>query len=142
MLQEQEIVSLSQDVIADYNLDDYQLMTSSEIAMIAELENKLEKEEPIIITGWRPHSMFAKYDLKFLEDTKGHFKPDNVYVISYKGIEESHPTAYNILSNWSIDVADLEAMMLAYEEDGNSFEDLAKQWIEDNRDKVDMMMDK
>lgn len=135
------IVSLSKDVIADYQLDDYQLLTSSEIAMIAELENKLEKKEPIIITGWRPHSMFAKYDLKFLEDTKGHFMPDNVYVISYKGIEESHPTAYNILSKWSIDVADLEEMMLTHEENETSFEELAKQWIEENREKVDLMLE-
>lgn len=136
------IVSLSQDVIDDYQLDDYELLTSSEIAMIAELENKLEKNEPIIITGWRPHSMFAKYDLKFLEDTKGHFKPDNVHVISYKGIEENHPTAYNILSNWSIDVADLEEMMLANEVSETTFEELAKQWIEENREKVDSMLEK
>ncbi|RXI96395.1 glycine betaine ABC transporter substrate-binding protein [Anaerobacillus alkaliphilus] len=134
------IVSLSQDVIADYDLSDYQLMTSSEIAMIAELERSIEREQPVIITGWRPHSMFAQFDLKFLEDTRGHFVPDNVFVISYKGIEDAHPTAYNILSNWSIEVADLEEMMLAYEENGTPFEELAKQWIETNRDKVDAML--
>lgn len=116
-------------------------MTSSEIAMIAELERSIENEQPIIITGWRPHSMFASFDLKFLEDTKGHFKADNVYVISYKGIEDAHPTAYNILSNWSIEVSDLEEMMLANEKDETPFDELAKQWIENNRDKVDAMLE-
>jgi glycine betaine/proline transport system substrate-binding protein len=121
------IVSISQEVIADYQLDDYQLMTSSEIAMIAELQNSIARKQPIIITGWRPHSLFATFDLKFLEDTRGHFKADNVYVIFYKGIETSHPVAYNILSNWSIDVKDLEEMMLENETNGTSFEELAKQ---------------
>ncbi len=136
------IVSLSHDVIADYGLDEFQLMTSSEIAMIAELERKYANNEPIIITGWRPHSKFAQYDLKFLEDTRGHFLPDNVYVVSYQGIENEKPEAYEILSNWSIEVADLEEMMLAHEENGTSFEVLAEQWIANNRDKVDMMLGK
>lgn len=136
------IVSLSDDVVADYDLSDYQLLTSSEIAMIAELERSIEREEPIIITGWRPHSMFASFDLKFLEDTRGHFVPDNVYVISYKGIEDAHPKAYEIMSNWSIEVSDLEAMMLENEENNTPFDELAKEWIENNRDKVDQMLGK
>ena len=136
------IVALSQDVMEDYNLnDEYQLLTSSEVAMIAELENKVSREEPVIITGWRPHSMFAQYDLKFLEDTRGHFELDNVYVISYQGLEDVKPAAYNIMSNWSIEVSDLEEMMLAYEQDGISFEVLAEQWVEENRDKVDAMLE-
>ncbi len=109
--------------------------------MIAELENKIAGEEPVIITGWRPHSMYAQYDLKFLEDTRGHFQLDNVYVISYQGLEEAKSTAYNIMSNWSIEVSDLEEMVLAYEQDGTSFDVLAEQWVEENRDKVDAMLE-
>ncbi|OIJ14065.1 glycine/betaine ABC transporter substrate-binding protein [Anaerobacillus arseniciselenatis] len=136
------IVALSQEVMEDYKLnEEYQLLTSSEVAMIAELENKISSEEPVIITGWRPHSMFAQYDLKFLEDTRGHFELDNVYVISYQGLEDIKPAAYNIMSNWSIEVSDLEEMMLAYEQDGTSFEVLAEQWVEENRDKVDAMLE-
>ncbi|UCZ52440.1 glycine betaine ABC transporter substrate-binding protein [Bacillus shivajii] len=135
------IVTLSEELIAEYGIgDEYTLTTSSEFAMMAEAEERIAAEEPVIFTGWRPHSMFAKFDLKFLEDEKEIFKSDDVYVISYNGIEDEYTRAYEILSNWSIEVADLEEMMLKYEEDDVPFEESAKQWIEDNRDQVDEML--
>ncbi|WP_153461701.1 MULTISPECIES: glycine betaine ABC transporter substrate-binding protein [Sediminibacillus] len=136
------IVEISKEVMNDknYNLDGYELVPSSESAMMGVIDSKTKNKEPFVITGWRPHSMFAKYDLKFLEDTQEHFQYDNVYVLSYKGLEEKHPRAYEIMSKWSIDVADLEEMMLAYEKEDTSFEDSAAEWIEEHRDQVDKML--
>ncbi|WP_407269940.1 glycine betaine ABC transporter substrate-binding protein [Radiobacillus sp. PE A8.2] len=136
------IVNISRDLIEGYNLEEagYELSPSSEGAMITVVQDKIRKEEPVIFTGWRPHSVFARNDLKFLEDTKGFFQADNVYVLSYNGIEEAHPEAYEILSNWSISIAELEAMMQENEQEGTSFEELAAQWIEENPDKVDQML--
>ncbi len=135
------IVTLSEDVISEYGLDKFKLMTSSESAMMAEVETHIKNKEPIVFTGWRPHSMFSKYDLKFLEDEKEIFKADNVYVLSYKGFEEDHPEVYDIMSKWSIEVEDLEEMMLQYEENDIPFEESAKAWIEENRSKVDAMLE-
>ncbi|SES01261.1 glycine betaine ABC transporter substrate-binding protein [Salipaludibacillus aurantiacus] len=135
------IVSISEEVLEGYDLEDeYTLMTSSEPAMMADVEEKIRNEEPVVFTGWRPHSMFAKFDLKFLEDEEEYFKTDNVYVISYNGIEDKYPEVYNIVSEWSIEVADLEAMMLEYEEEDRPFEESAEDWIEANRDQVDAMI--
>ncbi|SDO54442.1 glycine betaine ABC transporter substrate-binding protein [Alkalicoccus daliensis] len=134
------IVSLSEEVMDEYDLhDEFSLTTSSEFAMVAQLQESINNEEPVIVTGWRPHSMFAEFDLKFLEDEEGIFESDNVYVISYDGIQEEHPRAYEILSNWSIEVSDLEEMMLENEENDTPFEELAANWMEENRDKVDEM---
>ncbi|MGP4071839.1 glycine betaine ABC transporter substrate-binding protein [Piscibacillus sp. B03] len=115
----------------------YKLVPSSEAAMMSYMKEQIQAEEPFIITGWRPHSMFSKYDLKFLEDTEGHFNYDNVYVLSYEGIEEKYPEAYDILSQWSIEVDELEEMMQQYEDEDKPFEESAEEWIEENRDKVD-----
>ncbi|CAM3788242.1 glycine betaine ABC transporter substrate-binding protein [Alkalicoccus chagannorensis] len=135
------IVSLSEEVMDVYDFhEEYTLTTSSEFAMVAELEDSVNNEEPVIITGWRPHSMFAEYDLKFLEDEEGIFNLDNVYVLSYDGIAETHPRAHEILSEWSIEVGDLEEMMLEYEEEETPFDELAENWIEENRDQVDAML--
>lgn len=138
------IVDISEEVFADedYDLEGFELVPSSESAMMGVIDSKMKSEEPFIVTGWRPHSMFAKYDLKFLEDTQEHFKYDNVYVLSYQELEEEHPKAYEVMSQWSIEVADLEAMMLAYEEEGTPFEESAAQWIEEHRDQVDQMLGK
>ncbi|WP_331460583.1 glycine betaine ABC transporter substrate-binding protein [Halomonas sp. IOP_31] len=61
-------------------------------------------------------------------------------MLSYQGIEDKYPRAYDIMSQWSISVAELEAMMAAYEEDGTSFEASAAAWIEDNRERVDEIL--
>ncbi|RSL33670.1 glycine betaine ABC transporter substrate-binding protein [Salibacterium salarium] len=136
------IVDISEEVMTDYNLtDDFELMPSSESAMISELDNSIKKEEPVIVTGWRPHSMFADYDLKFLEEPKENFQYDNVYVLSYEGIEEKYPEAYEILSDWSIEVSELEDMMNQYENEDVPFEESAADWIEEHRDKVDAMLE-
>jgi len=136
------IVEISKELMAGENLEEsgFELKTSSEGAMISVAQSKIDSEEPVLFTAWRPHSIFASNDLKFLEGQEEYFKADNVYVLSYKGIEEAHPEAYQILSNWSISIEDLETMMRENEQNGVPFEDLATEWIENNRDKVDQMI--
>ncbi|WP_138420546.1 glycine betaine ABC transporter substrate-binding protein [Aquibacillus sediminis] len=138
------IVEISTEMFEGENFEEngFKLSPSSEGAMISVVQSKIDNEEPVVFTPWRPHSIFARNDLKFLEGQDEYFQADNVYVLSYDGIEEAHPEAYEILSNWSISIAELEAMILENEENGTSFEDLATEWIEDNRDKVDQMLGK
>lgn len=134
------IVEVSKKLIKGKGLEDFELKPSSEGAMISVAQDKIDNQEPVVFTAWRPHSVFARNDLKFLEGQEEYFKPDNVYVLSYKGIEEAHPEAYEILSNWSISIDDVEKMILENEENGTPFEELATDWIENNRDKVDQMI--
>lgn len=136
------IVELSQELMAGENLEEhgFDLKPSSKGAMISVAQSKINNEEPVVFTAWRPHSVFARNDLKFLEGQDEYFKADNVYVLSYKGIEDEHPEAYEILSNWSISIDDVETMINKNEENGTSFEDLAAEWIENNRDKIDQMI--
>lgn len=129
----------SREMIKDYGLN-FEYVASGEAAMMTEAKRKIDKKEPIIFLGWRPHSMFQKFDLKFLEDPKENFKTDNVYVISYKGIEEKHSEVYDIMSRWSIEVEELEAMMLENEENGTTFEELAEKWIAEHPEKVNELL--
>ena len=39
--------------------------------MTVALGQAIKNNEDIVITGWSPHWMFAKYDLKYLADPKG-----------------------------------------------------------------------
>lgn len=137
------IATIAEEVLVEYGLeDDYEISYSSEAAMIGQLDASIAQEEPVIVTGWRPHSIFTQFDLKFLEEPKEIYKYDTIYVISYNDIEEKHPEAFNILSNWSIEIDDLEEMMYEYEMNDIPFEDLAAEWIDENRDKVDEMIGK
>src|SRR5699024_6232394 len=53
------IMENTEKAIENYELDDWNLQESSEAAMIADLQEKYENEEPIIVTGWEPHWIFA-----------------------------------------------------------------------------------
>ncbi|EUJ21889.1 glycine betaine/L-proline ABC transporter substrate-binding protein [Listeria aquatica FSL S10-1188] len=63
------IMLSTQNAIKDYKLDDYnwQLQTSSTAAMTSTLEKAIKDKRPIVVTGWTPHWMFTKFDLKFLK---------------------------------------------------------------------------
>ena len=48
------------------------MATSSSGAMTVALgQDTIKNKEDIVITGWSPHWMFAKYDLKYLDDPEG-----------------------------------------------------------------------
>ena len=51
--------------------DDFRLVEASEVSMVAELANAIRHQKWIVITGWIPHWIFARWNLKFLEDPEG-----------------------------------------------------------------------
>lgn len=68
----------------DYGLG-YEVVQSSETAMLATLDKAYRDKKPIAITGWSPHWMFAKYDLKYLEDPKKSFgEAEEIHTLANK----------------------------------------------------------
>jgi glycine betaine/proline transport system substrate-binding protein len=130
----------SRKMIEAYGLD-LQYVASSEGGMMAQASKLLNKEEPVLFIGWRPHPMFANYDLKVIEDPKGYFKTSEVHVITNKGLEDRLPEAFEFLSNWSIDVNDIEQMIVEID-NGKTAEEVAQKWIDNNQDKVNEMLGK
>ncbi|SEN38189.1 glycine betaine/proline transport system substrate-binding protein [Mesobacillus persicus] len=129
------------DAIAGYELDLTQI-NSSEGGMIAQAMKKMAQEEPVIFYGWRPHTMFNKFDIKVLEDNKGFFESASVSVITNNDLKERAPEAYEFLANWSISIDDVEAMIAKIEDEGQDPEQVAREWIDNNQDKVNEMLGK
>lgn len=129
------VVQAAERAVEDYELD-FTVQTSSGAAMTQALSDAIANEEPIVVTGWSPHWKFAKYDLKYLEDPKGSFgEAENIHTIARLGLEEDIPNAYEILDNFYWTSDDMETVMLEVN-DGAKVEDVARQWIEDNADRV------
>lgn len=130
--------TLAKQALKDYdNLAGYTLEEASTAAMVAALASAIDKEEPIVVTGWTPHWKFAKYDLKFLEDPEGSFGgAENINTITRLGLEEEMPEAYSILERFMWTPEDMEQVMLLTQDEELSFEEAAKQWIGENEDLV------
>ncbi|WP_163526749.1 glycine betaine ABC transporter substrate-binding protein [Halobacillus ihumii] len=131
------ITELSKKTLEEYeNLEGWTLQESSTAGMIGALQEAIQNEEPIIVTGWTPHWIFSAYDLKFLEDPKGTLgKTENINTIVRKGLEEDMPIAYQILDRFHWEPEDIESVMLSAQE--SSYEEAAKSWVEENSKKVD-----
>ncbi|WP_280770300.1 glycine betaine ABC transporter substrate-binding protein [Salipaludibacillus daqingensis] len=130
------LTGLSEEAIEEYELD-YELLVSSEPAMIAELDSAYQAEEPVVVTLWNPHWTFSDYDLKYLEDPQNVFgEPEDIYYMSRQGFEEEHPEVITWLNNWQMDDENLGELMSVINDMDDEAEG-AQQWVEENRDLVD-----
>ncbi|MGO2795574.1 MAG: glycine betaine ABC transporter substrate-binding protein [Staphylococcus saprophyticus] len=132
------VVKAAEKATKDYpNLEDWKVDTSSSGAMTTSLKTAMKNKDDIVITGWNPHWMFQKYDLKYLKDPKGSFgKAEHINTMARKDLEDDSPKAYEILDNFKWSKDDMESVMLDIQE-GDKPEEAADKWIEDNKDKVE-----
>ncbi|MBY7144943.1 glycine betaine ABC transporter substrate-binding protein [Virgibacillus sp. NKC19-3] len=129
-------------VIDFYDLD-IEMINSSEAAMLAAAEGEMDEGNPVLFYGWRPHSMFDKFDLKILTneeatEQEGLFDSSEIHVIANKELEEKAPEAFQFLSNWSISMEDME-QMIAEIDSGEDPDKVTEEWIDNNQDKIDDM---
>ncbi|URZ87588.1 ABC transporter permease/substrate binding protein [Floricoccus penangensis] len=131
------VMNAAEKTLKSYpNLSDWNLLSSSSGAMTVALGQALKNKEEIVITGWTPHWMFAKYDLKFLEDPKKTMGDDeSIHTIARLGLKDDKKDAYKILGNFKWTKDDMESVMLEIN-NGTSPDQAAKNWIKNNSDKV------
>jgi len=131
------IMKTTAQALKDYDLSDWKLVEGSGTAMTAAFDKAYKAQKPIIITGWTPHWLFSKYDLKYLEDPKGVYGGDEqIHTIARKGLKTDQPSAYTVLDRFEWTPGDMEKVMLAIS-DGKKPEEAAADWIKDNGGKVD-----
>lgn len=130
------VMGLTEKAMEDYGLDDYTLLSSSCSAMAAQLTGAYADGDWIVITGWTPHWMFVRFDLKYLEDPKGIYGgEEHLESLARLGFKEDDPEAYAILERFSWTIDDMESVIFAVE-DGTTAEDAAQAWVDANPDTV------
>ncbi|UZJ81020.1 glycine/betaine ABC transporter [Fictibacillus sp. KU28468] len=128
------LMKSTEKAMKDYGLKkDWTLKEGSAAAMTAELKKAYEKKEPIIVTGWTPHWMFKKYDLKYLKDPKGSYgKGESIHTLTKKGFKQENPGANKILDEFYWKPSDMEAVMVDVQ-DGTTPEKAAAKWIKSHK---------
>lgn len=124
-----------EEAMPGYGLDeDFELVTSSTAAMLAELDSAITEEEPIVVTLWRPHPAYAQYDLKDLEDPEGLMgDAETVHSVGRAGFTEDYPELAGWLEDFELsddELATLEVLTLQEHEDDP--EAGARAWLADN----------
>ena len=132
------IMTATEKTMQEYsNLSGWNLSSSSTGAMTTALDQAIKNKEDIIVTGWSPHWMFSKYDLKYLKDPKGTMGgTEAIHTITRKNLDKDLPEVNKVLDNFNWTQKDMEEVMLKINE-GSSPEAAAKEWIKNHQKEVE-----
>lgn len=135
------LMKATEKAMSEYELKDWELVEGSSAAMTAALTQAYKDQKPIIVTGWTPHWMFSKFEMKYLEDPKGVYGADEqIHTIVRKGLKEEQPSAYAFLDKFSWTTADMEKVMLDIA-DGKKPEEAADAWVKENEPLVNQWIE-
>ncbi|HLR59036.1 MAG TPA: glycine betaine ABC transporter substrate-binding protein [Pseudogracilibacillus sp.] len=127
--------------LEDNDLDKWELKEGTELSMLSELQEKYEKQAPIIITGWQPHWIFNELDLKLLKDPDKIYgnNDDHINLVFNKGFQDEHPAAYKVATKMASDWTeeDEEKLMKQIFVKGESAEKVATDFVDDHTHRID-----
>lgn len=133
------IMKTTEEVIDKYGLD-YKLVASSGPAMTAALKKAIDDKEWIVVTGWKPHWKFGRWDLKFLQqdDDKKVWTPGNIHIMGRSDLAEEKPELARFLRDMKLTDEQLADLMIAVKDaDGKDIEAVAREWMKGHEAVVD-----
>ena len=137
------LMKLSEQALADYDLNKLELMEGSGATMTAALENAIKNKDWVVVTAWSPHWMFGKWDLKYLKDPKGVLGgEEKIEAIVRKGLKEDMPEVHAFFSNFKWDSPAQLQMVMAWNQAGGTPEENAERFLKEHPDTVKGWMGK
>ncbi|ETR73192.1 MAG: glycine betaine/proline transport system substrate-binding protein [Candidatus Magnetoglobus multicellularis str. Araruama] len=132
------IMERTREAIKVYGLNQYRLINGSEVSMTAELSNAIRKQRWIVVTGWIPHWMFGRWNLKFLEDPKKVYgNKEHISTIARKGLQQDMPVIYRFLDRFNWNAKEMDQLMVWIKDDQGMYPyEKALRWIRYNQDQV------
>ncbi|CAN7595530.1 glycine betaine ABC transporter substrate-binding protein [Trinickia sp. LjRoot230] len=129
------VMTKTAEAIKAYDIG-FQLMPSSGSAMTAELARDINAKRPVVVTGWAPHWMFAKWKLKFLEDPKKVFgEAEHVDNVINPELEKKAPQVVAFLKKFQWKTGQIDGVMLAAQ-NGAKPQEAATKWVDAHKDQV------
>ncbi|HEU5141328.1 MAG TPA: glycine betaine ABC transporter substrate-binding protein [Bacillales bacterium] len=136
-----EMKVTNKQVMPSYKMKDkWDVQASSGPAMTAALSKAIQEKKPIVVTLWKPHWAFVKWDLRILKDPKNKYgDPDDVYAVTRQGLKEDSPIAYKILSqfHWT---KEQDAKVMLKMQKGMDADKAAEEFVKNHPDLVSEWM--
>ncbi len=130
------IMKTTNKAIEEYGLD-FDLKASSGPVMTATLKGAIEEKQWVVVTGWKPHWKFARWDLKFLEDPKKLYgEVENTWAVAHTDFREDFPEVTALLENFMLTDQQLGTVMGMMNDSDKEAYEVAKEWVQNNPDAV------
>ena len=99
-----------------FGLGKFELVPSSEVAMLAEVQSRVKQGRWIVFLGWSPHSMNERIDMTYLTgSTNDTFGPNDgtatVWTNLRKGFAEEQPNVAKLLKNMTFPIDMMNQIM-------------------------------
>ncbi|MEO7067359.1 MAG: glycine betaine ABC transporter substrate-binding protein [Rhodanobacter sp.] len=129
-------MGITHQVIKDYKLP-LKLIDGSGATMTAALKDAIANHQWIVVPGWTPHWMWARWKLKYLADPKGIYgTSEDIDTLVRKGLKQDMPKAYAVLDGFHWTPEQMQEVMAADQKPNADAEKDAKDWIEAHADAV------
>ena len=119
----------------DYGLSGWEVVESSEQAMLAQVDRAGRQKNWVVFVGWEPHPMNTKLKMTYLsggEKTFGaNYGASEVYTVARKGLAEDCPNLSRLLRQTAFTVP-MENEIMAAMEAGKKPEEAASAWLKSN----------
>lgn len=133
------IMHRTEEALAAYGLeDDFELVEGDEQAMVEALLGAIRQQRWVVVTGWEPHWLFGRYNLRFLEDPKGIYgDAEAIHTLVRRGLKEERPEVYAALDNFSWNKRQMNQLMSWIQRDEGRFAyQNAIKWMEIHEEPV------
>ncbi|WP_069263827.1 glycine betaine ABC transporter substrate-binding protein [Paraburkholderia nodosa] len=130
------LMQASQKSVQAYDLNGYNLQSSSEAGMLAAVSRAYQTKQWVVATVWSPHWLWQKWQMRYLKDPKGTLGgEEQVHAFASKQFATRFPRADVFFKHFKLTLADVEAIEL----EGNSTNDYAtaaKKFVDAHPDKL------
>ncbi|WP_311944848.1 ABC transporter substrate-binding protein [Halomonas piscis] len=128
-----------------WGLGDWQIMDTSVVAMLGAARNAIEREEPIVWVGWRPHWMNLDFDMRYLDDPKDLFGENNgesqVLTLMRTPYADAHPNLVDFFDGFTFSAEEQSWMINEFGQKERAPDAVAREWLQDHPERVQAMLE-
>jgi glycine betaine/proline transport system substrate-binding protein len=115
--------------ISSYQLPNDLLILSGP-EMSHRFEEAYKRRDTIVITGWKPHWLFHRYQIKFLEDPESSFPgKEQIAILGRNGFTKEHPHAALFFERMSFTEKEMNELIYEVQKDDDNLRAVRK-WSE------------
>jgi glycine betaine/proline transport system substrate-binding protein len=131
------IMNSTRQAIKAYGLKGFELVEGSEKKMIERLGRAIQLKKPIVVTGWTPLWIHARWKLRYLKDPKNIYGgKESIHTIVRQGLKKDHPRAYKFLDNFHWTAEQMERVMVWNQNKGALPTETAERYIRTEKKQV------
>ncbi|MGO3056674.1 ABC transporter substrate-binding protein [Halomonas sp. AOP43-A1-21] len=127
-----------------WGLGDWNLVDTSEVAMLSAARDAISREEAIVWVGWTPHWMNLELPMRYLDDPDNLFGENNgesdVLTLLRTDYAEANPNLTIFFEQFSFTADEQSWMIQAFGQEERALSEVATQWINEHPERIEAML--